>query len=716
MPRKPPKPAPKKNPGRPAKQTPEEAYEKKREAEAHRSRVMSERRREIGPLREPKNPARRERCRDSVLEFNRAYFPKRFRLQFAECHFTAIQEMQSAVENGDNVSVAMPRGTGKTALAETELLHAILYGKVPFAILLQANEKLAEGSFKKIKKELETNDLLDEDFPEVTQPLRALRGQYGRSAGQTVNGQLTRIEWRADGVTLPTVAGSPSSGAIIRILGIESAARGLSAMLPDGTVVRPGLVLADDCQTRQSAKSPLQTTDRETILTDDIMGMAGPGEDMTVIMLCTVIYVNDLSERFLSSEKHPEFRQIRTKMIEQWPTNMARWEEYAEARRDSQRMGDNGRRSNQFYLEHQAEMDAGARVSWPERKRRNEISGIQSAMNLWIKNPKGFRAEYQNEPEEVNKSAFTKQLIAARVATRLSGLQRCEVPREATRITCFIDVGNHLHWYTIVAWNPTFGGSIIDYGTWPQQNRAYFARSDPRPGLRDIYPGIAVSAQVYAGLNDLCNLILPRYYIREGSKEELRIERCMIDSGDETTTVYQFCRQSPYSGIIYPSKGIGRTSTARGVSEWKPKPGERSGYHWILGLTETNVGRVCKFDPDMWKSFLHERLTCAPGSRGYLSLYGRSATDHEMISEHCAAEQGEPETKRGITFDKWLKLPHNPDNDLFDCIVGNCVAASVQGLVWDSAAASGHPGIAPQKRVSLNELRQQAIDREQGKR
>jgi hypothetical protein len=46
----------------------------------------------------------------------------------------------------------------------------------------------------------------------------------------------------------------------------------------------------------------------------------------------------------------------------------------------------------------------------------------------------------------------------------------------------------HLLWYAVVAWDERFGGSVIDYGPYPDQGRDYFAAADARPGLGDL-PG-----------------------------------------------------------------------------------------------------------------------------------------------------------------------------------------------------------------------------------
>lgn len=686
-----------------------ESYAEYREQQAAISRERSAAGREIGPLPEVAHPRRKARCKKSLLDFCRTYFPRRFTLDFADSHLNAIDRMERVTDAGGLFALAMPRGQGKTVLAECAAIRAVLYGFRRFVLLLQATERQAADSLRKIKLELETNELLMEDFPEVCHPIRSLEGISHRANGQTLDGERTRIGWTADGVRLPAVEGSKGSGAVLRVAGITGAVRGLSEAGPGGEILRPDMVLVDDCQTRESASSPTQTAEREAVISDDVMGLAGPTTTIAACMLCTVIYPGDLSDRFLSADRHPEWRGMRTRMLEAWPARMDLWDEYAEVRRESVRSGDGGRRATEFYAARRAEMDEGSRVSWPERMKAGELSGLQSAMNLFYDNPRGFKAEYQNDPDagDAGKTA-AKDLRPADVASRLSGLPRLEVPREATRLTAFIDAGGGVGrglWYAVAAWDPGFGGSVVDYGCWPRQARSVFAADDMRPGLAEAYPGLSETQRVYAGLTDLTAEVLGRAYRRETTGEELRVERCLVDCGWLSQTVHQFCRATPHAGVVYPSKGVGRTATARGVSEWKPRSGEQSGWHWRLTVSETGRGRMVQFDPDAWKTFLHERLTTALGGKGCLTLFGRSAADHELVAEHCAAESSEPVTIRGATFDKWRVKPHRPDNHLWDCLIGCAVAASVQGLAW-SAVSPAAPGAdqAPPKRVKLSEV------------
>jgi hypothetical protein len=609
----------------------------------------------------------------------------------------------------------MPRAYGKDTWAEVAVLHALVYGRRRFVVLVQATEKHAQKALRRLQREIETNDLLLADFPEVCYPIRALERITQRAKGQILNGKPTRIEFTADGLVLPTIERSLASGAVVQIHGITAALRGLTHPSPTGEPVRPDLVIVNDAQTRESAKSPTQTADREAIVEDDILLLAGPTVRITVVMLCTVISRGDLSDRFLDADRHPDWRKIRTRMLEAFPDRMDLWDQYAELRKESLRSGDEGRRGNEFYAANRQPMDTGGVVSWPERKKDGEVSGLQSAMNFYIDNPRGFWAEGQNDPQAEALAEGAKQLMATAIAERFSGLDRFTVPRECTRLTAFFDPGLSLIWYLVVAWTNRGGGAVIDYGCFPPQARTFFEARDARPSLADIFPGHTEPQLVYAGLNALVPAVLARAYPREGSAADLRVERALIDCGWQPAPVFQWIRQSDHAATLYPSKGIGRSTTARGVAEWKPRPGERSGWHWRLTVPESGKVRMVQFDPDEWKTRLHGLLTVPLGGPAGLVLFGRSAAAHEMLAAHCAAEYSAPVTIRGATFDKWEQRPDRPDNHLWDCAVGAAVAAGVAGQQW-SATADGMPDAPRPRARTLGEMqadarRQAAEDR-----
>lgn len=669
-------------------------YDDYRDRQAGISRERSAAGREIGPLPPVADPARKNAGLDSLAAFCRSYFPAWFPLPFSGAHLDAIDRLERCSNDGGLFALAMMRGGGKTTLAKAAVLRAILYGLRRFVVLVQATQPLAVRSLKSIQRELESNDLLLADFPEVCYPVRKLGRIHNRAKGQTLAGEPTRIEWTVDGVILPTVRGSAASGAVIHVAGITGALKGLNVSGPAGELLRPDMAVIDDAQTRESAKSPTQTADREAVICEDVLGLAGPTTTIAAVNVCTPIYPNDLSERFLDPDRRPEWKGVRRKMLERMPDRMDLWDRYAEVRRESFRAGGDGGEATACYAEHREEMDRGSAVTWPERKKEGELSGLQSAMNLYYDNPRGFKAEYQCEPEAGDLGAAAKELSAEAIAARLSGTERYQVPRECTRLTAGFDCGAKLLWYLVAAWTESGGGTVIDYGCWPRQARSQFAAADARPALADVYAGHTESQLVFAGLKDLTAEVLGRTYHREGGGE-VRVERGLVDSGWQTSAVYQLVRASALGGVLLPSKGVGRTTTARGVGEWRPRPGERKGYHWRLSAGEAGRGRAVQFDPDPWKSLLHERLTTPPGGGTALTLFGRSAAAHALVGEHLAAEYSTPVTIRGATFDKWAPRPNRPDNHLLDCAVLAAVAASVLGLKLETATVSGQPAAAP---------------------
>jgi hypothetical protein len=539
--------------------------DRQRDAKARWARDANAKARRIGTPAPPLDVVRKNRGLDSLESFARDYFPRRFYLPFSDDHRRVIDRLERCTNDGGQFCCAMWRGGGKTSLAEVAVIRAVLYGLRRFVLLVNATEALAGRALKRLMAELETNDRLHEDFQEATLAVRALERITRRIQGQVWDDDTpTRIEWTADGITLPTWPGSACSGAVVRVAGLTGALRGLMVLSPDGEPVRPDLVVLDDVQTRDSAKSPTQTADREAIVSDDVLMMAGPTTAMAAVNLCTVIYPNDLSDRFLDSEKHPEWQGVRAKLLTSLPTRLALWDEYFEARKLGMAEGDEGRRGNDLYAANRAAMDEGGAVSWQGWKKPGTLSGLQSAMNVYYENPRGFHAELQNDPRADALGAGAKEHNVQALAGRLSGSERYQVPREATRLTAGIDCGAKLLWYVVAAWTERGGGVAVDYGCWPRQNRSQFAADDARPSLADLYPGHTEEQRVFAGLRDLTADVLGRTYYRDGGGE-VRVEKALVDAGWLAEVVYLFLRQSPHKDILLPSKGVGRTVSCAGA-------------------------------------------------------------------------------------------------------------------------------------------------------
>ncbi len=364
--------------------------------------------RDIGKLPDVQDPARKASCRADFRLFCESYFPETFRLKWSDDHLRAIAKIEQAVLKGGLFALAMSRGSGKSSLVERAAIWAMVYGHREFVLLIGASEGAAQEMLDSIKTEIEANDHLDEDFPEVTVPIRRLDGILNRCAGQLCDGERTRITWTTNELVFPTIAGAASSGSVVRVAGITGRLRGMKHMKPEGKTVRPEFVIVDDPQTSESAESAEQTKKRIRILTGDILGLAGPGKKISSIMPCTVIRPGDMAEQMLDRNLHPEWNGERFKMMNAMPVNTDLWNDYAGLRKEELKESGTFARATEFYREHQAEMDEGAEPSWPERYNYDEISAVQHAMNLKLTDEAAFLTEYQNEPPHAGKKARKK--------------------------------------------------------------------------------------------------------------------------------------------------------------------------------------------------------------------------------------------------------------------------------------------------------------------
>jgi hypothetical protein len=658
----------------------ERTYDQMREAARRRNADLARAGQDIGQIPAVVNPQRKAAATASFKTFCEAYFPDVFYLPWSEDHRKVIEKIEQAVRHGGLFALAMSRGSGKTTMMQMACLWSALIGATEFVTLIAASAERAKDLLENIKVWLETNDLLHEDFPEVTFPIRALERITNRQKGQRHNGIPTRIEWVADKIVLPTIEGSQASGAVISSCGMKgSDIRGQNYARSDGRVVRPQLVMVDDPQTTESAWSPSQSQRREAILAGDVLGMAGPGRKISGLMACTVIRPGDMADNILDRQKHPEWQGERTKMVYAFPTNQKLWAQYAEIRADSLRNDGDGSEATEFYRQNREAMDAGAIVAWPERHNKDELSAIQHAMNLKMRDEAAFFAEYQNEP--MVEAEGEEMLNADQIAAKLNGYNRSIVPVSCNLLTLFIDVQQKALFWMLCGWERDFTGYVVDYGTWPEQKRLYFTLRDIRRTLAQQKPGAGLEGAIYNALERLTEEKLGRFYRREDGLD-MKIDRCLIDAnwGQSTDVVYQFCRQSKFAGIVLPSHGKYVGASSIPFSEYKRKKGDRVGLHWRIPNTASkHAVRHVLIDTNYWKSFVHGRLAVAMGDPGALSLFGRDETTHRLLAEHLTAEYRIQTAARDRVVDEWKLKAIRPDNHWLDCLVGCGVAASMEG-------------------------------------
>lgn len=257
-------------------------------------------------------------------------------------------------------------------------------------------------------------------------------------------------------------------------------------------------------------------------------------------------------------------------------------------------------------------------VSWADMafeflESKGDPERLQNFINSWL-----------GEPWEDTKLKTTMELVMERRAPEHENV----VPEWAELITMGVDVQETSVYFDIVA----FGAD------WTSQS---------------ILHGQVLS------LTDLLKYMDAEYYTESGRKHIISI--CLIDSGDQTDTIYDFCLMYEWA---YPSKGV--------------KPGN---YHY-KPTTIDKVGKaydgqqLILVDVSKYKDMIATRLRYNNG-RGACMVHADCDEEYakQLTAEHKVAE-GTGVNRRLV----WKPKTSHADNHYLDCRVYATCGADVCGI------------------------------------
>lgn len=676
-------------------------YEARKERERSRQAAASKTGRDIGSIPAVTDPKRRAKAEASLQVFCETYLADRFTLAWSDDHLEQLAEIERVIRDGGLQAIAAPRGDGKTTRLEAGVLWGVLTGHHAYAVLLTATAAHAPKRMQSLKQALLRNDLLLADWPEVCFPIRAMGGIANRCAGQLCDGHPTVMVWGKRQIVLPTIPGSKCSSAILECAGLLEATRGLNYALADGGLARPTVALIDDPQTNRSARSTVQSEEREAAIAAGIIHLPGPDQVISALLSCTVIQPGDMADRMLDRAAHPEWHGVRKQLMDAMPTDTALWDQYAEMYREGLAAGDNGQTATKFYRRNRKAMDAGAQPAWKYRKAPGELSATEHAMRLLIRDRASFYSEMQNAPEVDTAAAADVTITADQVAVRVSGYERYHVPPAAERLTLFIDVHKEMLYYVVCAWASGLTGWVIDYGTWPEQQATYFNLAHAR---QKISTSPAITATSLEGrITQALDTLLHQLGTREWKRmdgAEVSIELGLIDAnwGESTNAVYDVCRQAQrrHGLRMMPSHGVPFGPAKRPIDRWDRKHVRGLiGEHWHV--PPPGRGRAIRhvlIDAGRRKSALWRRLVTPAGDPGSLVLWAAPPNRHRLFAEHLTAET--PVAVSGPYGDLvlWTLTPGR-DNHWLDCLSGCLTAESMLGGKLRATVAAGTAAAAP---------------------
>lgn len=630
---------------------------------------------EIGPLPSIANPDRRKRAAENNLLFADTYFKPTFYLPWAPYQRSMMDRFQSVVLSGGRECHSVRRGGLKSTCARVSTLWAVINGHRRFPVLVGATDDKASEHRENFFALLASSTLLLDDYPEITplllkwrQPKRQFR----------LNGRLLTLHPK-DGrgrIVFPDIHDSASCQAHIAPYSVNATdVSGLSYVDRFGVTIRPDLLVFDDVQTPQSAKSPLMTEEREEHITKTFCGLAGLGEKIAAIMVATVREHDDLTERFLSRVKHPDWDGSKYPSIIRMPDRMDLWEAYGQKLGQGETPQEGKRIAQEFYAANRAEMDAGGVVAWEEDKLQDEISALQSLMTVRALDPSFFRCEIQQEGDvPVNTSGL--KLDAQTLLTRTSGVKRGVVPANTDYLTAYIDSSDKVLWWMVLAVSKDLSGSIVDYGTWPDQRRPVFYKSDLGAFIGQDSPHLSWEESFVIAHNQLDEFLCDTWPVTDGSEKQIDLILKDWSDGGQMPLIRSQIAASKNRNRIRAAKGFAIKPGRKPIHMWGDQHRDKAGTGWIERRSENPVH--VQFDANVIKSMAARRLMTARGAPSAIMLPGEDERANRLLAEHFTSEQPKELTFDGSKGVAWVLTPSR-DNDWWDCFCGCITAASVLG-------------------------------------
>ena len=209
---------------------------------------------ELPQLTDAEQETKKELCR-SLKKFATHCFPYHFHVEFNSKQLALIKSLEEVISDQDETQLRhcnLERGRGKSTFLAIAAIWAVLSGHRSFCLMVKRTAVEAVDLMRYLQLDIANSNELYRYFPEVCHPICMLEQSppylpisRGWADKQTYQQKKTKIKCSDREIILPTIDGSPSSGAKIHCLGIRGGFKGLSHLMPDGKLIRPDLLLID---------------------------------------------------------------------------------------------------------------------------------------------------------------------------------------------------------------------------------------------------------------------------------------------------------------------------------------------------------------------------------------------------------------------------------------------------------------------------------------
>lgn len=311
--------------------------------------------------------ARIERSQHDYAFFKQTYFPHYCTHENSLLHDYLDRRLPAIADAaGQHEAIAAPRGEAKsTNVGLIFLIWCLVTGRKHFVVLIMDGFEVAATALEGVKAELEANARLRMDFPGSTGPGRV---------------------WQAGVILTPDNRKVQAFGAGKRMRGLRHGPH------------RPDLIVCDDLENDENVRNATQRDKLDAWLKRTVLQLGETDGTSDYLVIGTVLHYDSVLSRLLNN---PMWGGKRFQAILEWPNNMDGWDRF-----ESILLNDGEDAAIAFYGAHQADMNEGARVSWPSARPLLRLMTIRARDGHAT-----FDSEYQNDPVSGEDAPFVNAII-----------------------------------------------------------------------------------------------------------------------------------------------------------------------------------------------------------------------------------------------------------------------------------------------------------------
>jgi len=322
---------------------------------------------------------RKKACRD-FSRFRDYYFEDEHKYPDSDFHegLSCLLQKKS-LERGAKIAIAAPRDSAKSTIVSLEyVIYCICYKIEDFIVITSSTSDQAVDFLSHVKDELELNEKLQRDFPEVCEI-----GEKPKPPRWTRKEIITR------------------NGVKVIALGTGQQIRGRR-----NRSERPSLIILDDIETGETSQSPENFQKLEDWLTKSVL-KAGTNRT-NIVYVGTIHHYNSLLAKFTSENDYPGWEKHVFRSVISWAERTDLWQKWTAifCRKETFQDLEGPKAALEYFQGNKDLMLVGTEVLWPDK-----LSFYDLMVMREVEGHYSFDSEMQNEPINPRDCCFPLDIV-----------------------------------------------------------------------------------------------------------------------------------------------------------------------------------------------------------------------------------------------------------------------------------------------------------------